>query len=83
MVLHAAVFPAVPPPAGATVRQAVVWRACQAAPIADVPRRLPPPSAATVLEFGDLGPLLRGQVRRRAVCHGERAGAGCWIAGFE
>lgn len=75
MVLPATVFPAVPPPAGAAVRQAVAGQACQAAPIADVPRRLPPPSTATALEFGDLGPLLRGQIRPRAVCHGEWAGA--------
>lgn len=75
MVRQAADLPAIPPPAAAAVRPAGLGRACQLAPVADVPARPPPLSPLSFLEFGDLAPLLWGQVPRRGVGHDGWAGA--------
>ena len=72
---QAACLPAVPPAAGAAVRPVGVGRACQAALIAHVPGPFPPLPEPSFFEFGNLTPLLPGQVRRCAVCHDGRARA--------
>lgn len=82
MVRQAAYLPATPPPAAAAVRPAVLGRACQVAPVADMLARPPPLSPPSFRELGNLAPLLRGQVPRRGVGHDGWAAAD-GLLGFE